>query len=132
MSSGRAVALWSMRVRSFSRRDRARPVDCDGSLLLPRGKSSDMTRPIRWFLTTQFEHVTPPDKPASPSQLVHAKEMGTLLTACGQISTSWFKYWEQPFVPGAPGRCSKCQMVVTDSGLLPRKPVRRLWSATNF
>lgn len=107
-------------------------MDRDGSLLLPRGKSSVMTRPIRWFLTAQYEYVTPPDKPASPSRLIHAKEMGTLLTACGLISTSWFKYWEQPFVPGAPGRCSKCQIVVTDSGLLPRKPIRRLWSATNF
>ncbi|AIY19296.1 hypothetical protein GUY44_02830 [Pimelobacter simplex] len=47
-----------------------------------------------------------------PTSTIHAKEMGTLTTACGQRSDSWFKFWAEDFpMPGAEP-CRDCWHVV--------------------
>jgi hypothetical protein len=43
-----------------------------------------------------------------PTSQVHAKEMGTTLTVCGEYTTSWFKFWDLPFANILEDRCPKC------------------------
>jgi hypothetical protein len=43
-----------------------------------------------------------------PTSTVHAKEMGTTLTLCGQSSTTWFKFWDIPFRDVRRNRCATC------------------------
>lgn len=71
-----------------------------------------MTR-SRWFVTAEFTA----RRPTLPLTVVavsvaHAKEMGTRLTACGLLTDSWTKIWEQPFPPGEGDVCPRCMPVL--------------------
>ncbi len=43
-----------------------------------------------------------------PTSVVHAKEMGTPLTACGLRADSWFKFWDEPFDTNSHEKCLDC------------------------
>lgn len=47
-----------------------------------------------------------------PGSLVHAKEMGTAFTVCGQYCSGWFKFWDRPFDLGVADRCPECVAVL--------------------
>ncbi len=56
-----------------------------------------------WFVTLEgpgFERVA------------HAKEMGTLLSACGRTTLTWVKLWDIAFGPHVRGCCAECSSVV--------------------
>lgn len=50
-----------------------------------------------------------------PSSVVHAKEMGTTQTLCGQSAASWAKLWEQPFTTSRGQRCRECALAAAGS-----------------
>jgi hypothetical protein len=79
----------------------------------PRTNSARTTA-YRWFVASQFSEsrlsIKFGDAPG-PSGVVHAKEMGTRLTACGLDASSWTKYWELVFDPRAPEACPRCVAV---------------------
>lgn len=52
-----------------------------------------------------------------PTSEVHAKEMGTLLTVCGQTTSSWFKFWDLPFNQVERDRCPSCEQLLIARGL---------------
>jgi hypothetical protein len=43
-----------------------------------------------------------------PGSLVHAKSMGSIQTACGQTTTTWFKFWDHAFDPTIHDACPAC------------------------
>jgi hypothetical protein len=51
-----------------------------------------------------------------PTSLVHAKEMGTTRTLCGERATSWTKMWDQPFRTYAGTGCPRCEVVANGHG----------------
>jgi hypothetical protein len=57
----------------------------------------------------------------NPAHVVHAKEVGTALTACGVSAASWHRFWGVSFLAvGDLRRCPRCLEVV-----LERTPGRR-------
>lgn len=47
------------------------------------------------------------------AHIVHAKKLGTNLTACGLDSGSWYRYW-QPFLKACFGRaCDQCYQAIS-------------------
>lgn len=68
------------------------------------------TRPYL-FVTAKFVRlraVGPNDFALVPSSIVHAKEMGTTRTVCGEDASSWTKLWEQSFWTFKGDRCFAC------------------------
>lgn len=45
-----------------------------------------------------------------PWSVIHAKEMGTLRTLCGELAATWPKLWAQPFGTASGERCRDCAM----------------------
>lgn len=45
----------------------------------------------------------------------HAKEMGTLLAACGRSTASWPKVWEVPFSHSLTHVCRECAAIAAGS-----------------
>ena len=43
-----------------------------------------------------------------PTAEVHAKEMGTTLTLCGESAVTWHKFWEDSFAESPAPRCPRC------------------------
>lgn len=68
-----------------------------------------------WFVVAQtstWKH-GPTGHVLAPSSTSHAKTMGTALTACGILCTSWPKLWEMRYVPGRKGQsCPQCDAVL--------------------
>ena len=71
----------------------------------------------RWFTTACFvdQKMVAGELREWPGSTAHAKEMGTLRTACGQNAASWHKLWELPFEAAGPIACPACATVVADS-----------------
>jgi hypothetical protein len=66
----------------------------------------------RWFVTSPSAR--PDVSVASTAWLgaeLHAKEMGTTLTACGMDASSWVKLWDTPFSSALPRPCRDCLRV---------------------
>lgn len=68
-----------------------------------------------FFATAQFVVMKQEasDLVAVPTSLVHAKEMGTTMTACGQSAVTWVKLWAQSFNTVSGERCRDCWLVVS-------------------
>lgn len=47
-----------------------------------------------------------------PTSTVHAKEMGTTVTACGRPAGTWRKLWDVPFPRAGRDVCEECQALV--------------------
>ena len=79
---------------------------------------------MRWFASCAFGTRARDGRlRPNPAHLVHAKEIGTVLTACGVSAASWPRFWNTPFLAvGDLRRCPRCVDVVTATGashLLP-------------
>jgi hypothetical protein len=65
----------------------------------------------RWFVVAESSRRQDNNREVIlvPTSTIHAKEMGTLTTACGIRCESWPKWWDQSF-PLGPGQdcCSRC------------------------
>ena len=46
--------------------------------------------------------------------VMHAKEMGTLQTACGVPALTWAKLWDQPFETVRGERCPRCVAILVE------------------
>ena len=69
---------------------------------------------MRWFVTGPYA-VRMPDGRFAPASdnVVHAKEIGTVLTACGQWTATWHRFWDVPFLAVRDlRRCPDCLDVV--------------------
>jgi hypothetical protein len=68
----------------------------------------------RFFVTAPMLRLT--EAPGSSTRLeggpFHAKQMGTLLTACGLFAESWAKAWGVPFSASLTPVCLECAAVV--------------------
>lgn len=51
-----------------------------------------------------------------PSSMLHAKEMGTLATACGLPCETWPKWFERPFPTGGDPVCRTCEAIASADG----------------
>jgi hypothetical protein len=73
-----------------------------------------------WFTTSPFRRDArsrPDGAGARDLQLLHAKRLGTALAACGENTTTWFKFWVE-FRHGSSRRtCQQCAEVVLRSGV---------------
>jgi hypothetical protein len=67
----------------------------------------------RLFVTTPMLRVVPAQDGSSQIEggPFHAKQMGTLLTACGQVADSWTKAWDVPFAVTLTPVCLECAAV---------------------
>jgi hypothetical protein len=84
----------------------------------PRTRSRTTTRsriprkpPLRWFAVaagSRLERVNGELVPR-PQGVVHAKEMGTNLTACGLVTASMHRFWDLPFPVEKPTSCPDCR-----------------------
>ena len=43
-----------------------------------------------------------------PTSTIHAKELGTSRTVCGESSANWVKLWTRPFDPSSGDSCQGC------------------------
>lgn len=59
---------------------------------------------VHWFTTEQFN--------ATAEPITHAKQMGTLSTACGEHAFTWSKFWHLPFDQARHPRCEACVDIV--------------------
>jgi hypothetical protein len=72
-----------------------------------------------YFVTGPDVRLGPNSGTLLPSaSAVHAKQMGTLLTACGLCTSSWVKLWDVPFSRSIGAACSKCIEIVADTAML--------------
>lgn len=74
-----------------------------------------MTKSQQWFATSRFGPEQAPTWKRSADEaltLIHAKKLGTVLSACGQSTTSWFKHWEPFRVVGGHRVCGSCVRAV--------------------
>jgi hypothetical protein len=82
-------------------------------------KDIAMTRPERWFIAAPYARVGSTEDrghpPGSGDKIVHAKEMGTTRTACGQDASSWFKFWHLSFLQCQGRRCPHCVRAVSEA-----------------
>lgn len=78
-----------------------------------------MARRTQWFSTSAVDPKLLGDPNwamASDMTAIHAKEVGTALTACGRHATTWHKHWT-PFETSPPARrCQHCAAVVIEAG----------------
>lgn len=67
----------------------------------------------RWFVVAKHGKWDgdKPDSQWNPITVVHAKEMGTRFTACGQWCESWPKWWERPFDEHVGEVCRQCALI---------------------
>jgi hypothetical protein len=73
----------------------------------------------RWFCAAPRRRLTVAGEGhVVPAFNVHAKEMGTLLTACGVNAGAFIKFYDVSFLPIPEEACQDCVGVVTRS--LPR------------
>ncbi len=76
-----------------------------------------MTKAQQWFATSRFGPDLARTRIGSVDEnltLVHAKTLGTVLSACGQPTASWIKHWE-PFRAVAGVRvCGSCVRAVAE------------------
>jgi hypothetical protein len=71
--------------------------------------TAEATTRARYFVTGPFAR-TPNWSTARLIGLVHAKEPGTAVTACGLPTSSWTTLWGVPFTLGAlQGACPECR-----------------------
>ena len=54
----------------------------------------------RWFATSS--------QPLPGPAELHAKEMGTHTSVCGQDASSWIKWWDTPLPVGKPQAFPRC------------------------
>ena len=54
----------------------------------------------------------------NPVSTLHAKEMGTRFTACGQLCESWPKWWGRPFRRFDEKVCGQCAQIVAQAEAL--------------
>ena len=67
-----------------------------------------------WFVVSKFSQWegVGRDQVRIPSSIRHAKEMGSLSTACGLHCETWTKWWELAFSPYSRDCCEECVSVV--------------------
>lgn len=76
-----------------------------------------MQRQGKWFATS----ILGPDElanktwaPDADARVIHAKRVGTEITACGRATSNWHKHWS-PFDPNSTdNRCSDCSVAVIE------------------
>ncbi len=70
------------------------------------------------FASTALSVAEPIRLPASE---VHAKEVGTTLTICGESALSWFKFWDRPFRNERVDRCAQCVSILSQRPSVERE-----------
>ena len=67
------------------------------------------------YSTAQFSRalMTTEGRTHQPTSLVHAKKFGTMLTVCGEQTTSWVKFLLLPFHTVTHERCPRCTRILT-------------------
>ena len=45
---------------------------------------------------------------AMPDSTAHAKTVGTPYSVCGELTSSWYKFYTLKFDDSLPSRCEKC------------------------
>ena len=74
--------------------------------------ASRMSRTL-FFVTGPDARLGPNSGSLVPTgRMVHAKQMGTLVTACGIATSSWTKLWDVPFSRSSGRACPECVEIV--------------------
>lgn len=69
----------------------------------------------RWLVSTAHREVRLVGRTEQwvPVGTLHARRIGSLVTACGEQAEYWTNFYELPFVPGAVGTCRECVRVLS-------------------
>lgn len=81
-------------------------------------------RPVhRWFPTciSVVRDRSGSEIVVRPLSTVHAKEMGTTFTACGESTSNWHKFWGQAFTDFSPNTCDLCAALVAEGTRLQQR-----------
>jgi hypothetical protein len=81
------------------------------SLSRGTGQATAATRDD-YFVTSPCIGMSAGDTPDASGGPLHAKAMGTLMTACGLNATSWPKLWTVPFFPLPKSACPSCAHIL--------------------
>ena len=78
------------------------------------GDSHPERRQDPWFATSRFPYSYPWVRSLEDgSGLVHAKRVGTPLTACGLNTESWVKHWTRFESVAVDSACSSCVLATS-------------------
>ena len=82
------------------------------SVTNPR-EGARISRPT-WFATSPYGRSAwgPMRGTRDDKALMHAKQLGTELSACGQNALTWVKYWQEFGVGPSDNACAECRRVV--------------------
>lgn len=64
-----------------------------------------------------------------PQWVHHARELGTIVAACGRYAATWTNFYFRAYVPGGIGSCAECDRAIELSRLTP--PAARARSHAN-
>lgn len=80
----------------------------------PQARSTVGDHVNRWFVVAESSRRQDDQEVVlAPTSKIHAKEMGTLVTACGIRCESWPKWWDQPFPLDLDSdSCLRCREIV--------------------
>lgn len=68
-----------------------------------------MTAPSKWYVTATHMHTR---QSGQPYGLQHARQPGSLQTACGRLALSWPMFWDRLFELRLGDVCPECVDVV--------------------
>jgi hypothetical protein len=79
-----------------------------------------MGQPFNWFATSivgPHDLNNPTWEGRADATMMHAKRVGTCLTACGRDASTWHKHW-LPFDPYGGNGCPDCIEVLRNASLV--------------
>lgn len=59
-----------------------------------------------------------PDAPAVPAGVWHARQVGSLTSACGMSAVTWRFFWTLSFIESETAACAECVRVVRSQRVL--------------
>lgn len=81
-----------------------------------------MARQTRWFATSGADPLRfgQPSRTIDPDATIHAKEVGTVVTACGRLTAPWRNHWTPFEASPLHRRCKGCSLVIAETAMSVR------------
>jgi hypothetical protein len=73
---------------------------------------------VRWMVSSAHVLHGPVGTPPmwDPQRVHHAREMGTIVTACGRYAATWTNFYFWAYTPGGTGACADCDRAIALGG----------------
>jgi hypothetical protein len=88
----------------------------------------------KWLVTSSHGvwQVTLDERSWVPYSVRHAREVGAVRAACGQLAIGWELFWDLPFAVDDPRACQACNELVSSDSVKPGVRVLLRWSMSRF